>query len=81
MKAYDLHAKLETSDGKTPVLLDIHFGVKIQAARNKYKNGFAISVVGKSGKYSVDGCQHYQGFDLLMAISRAKDYIEKWSIT
>ena len=91
-KSEDVWRALEVSDGKTPVLLattgimPVQDGflplgpVQIFAARNKYKNGFAIFVHGKTGKYSVDGCQHFQGFSLLAALERVQKYIERWRI-
>jgi hypothetical protein len=86
-KSEDVWRALEVSDGRSPVLLATHAysmlvkPVQIFAARNKYKNGFAIYVDGKTGKYSVDGCQHFHGFNLGEAMERVKKYIERWSIT
>lgn len=51
INAEELVHQLDMSDGKTPILLhrygalEHHAGVIIQASRNKYKNGFAITVV------------------------------------
>lgn len=86
INAEELVQQLSMSDGKTPVMLyrygplEHHTGVEIQASRNKYKNGFAITVVGKSGRYSVSGCQHWRGTNLDDILESAKCYIAKWGI-
>lgn len=80
MTAWELHQQLDLSDGKTPVLLDIYQGVRVYGAKNKFKNGFAISLSGISGKYSIGGCRDNLGFNLGKAIEDARAYIDKWGI-
>jgi len=78
--ARDLVDALNVSAPGTRILLGTEHGATIEGAKNKYKNGFAIVIVGKGGKYNVAGTQHYMGTDLPKLIQICRTYINNYNL-